>query len=295
MKKKINSNIILTKKKKNSHNDIVNISSSNKKIKIETSFDENNLIKTKNLNNSDNKKQKSFKQNSNSNVNKVLIFEIGNNKMINNKNNNDINSNLNKSQNSNNHSYNNIIHRENSKINNQMMNNHESTPKKNKLTDIIKKNIEYNKENKNTIKDIKSISNNISDSFLGENESTPIDHKHPFNKNNTFIENNINKEKININISDHEINEVFDNKKNSNNNNDKDLGNLDTPILLNTPKLTGRIIDAKLNLFEKVKSITNNENLEKKMKIEKKIIKNKKIMEENFYEIEEIINQKLYN
>ena len=294
-KNKINNNIILTKKKKNSHNDIVNISSSNKKIKIETSFDENNLIKTKNLNNSDNKKQKSFKQNSNSNVNKVLIFEIGNNKMINNKNNNDINSNLNKSQNSNNHSYNNIIHRENSKINNQMMNNHESTPKKNKLTDIIKKNIEYNKENKNTIKDIKSISNNISDSFLGENESTPIDHKHPFNKNNTFIENNINKEKININISDHEINEVFDNKKNSNNNNDKDFGNLDTPILLNTPKLTGRIIDAKLNLFEKVKSITNNENLEKKMKIEKKIIKNKKIMEENFYEIEEIINQKLSN
>ena len=30
---------------------------------------------------------------------------------------------------------------------------------------------------------------------------------------------------------------------------------METPILLNTPKLTGRIIDAKLNLFEKFKNM----------------------------------------
>ena len=101
------------------------------------------------------------------------------------------------------------------------------------------------------------MSNNISDSFFGENSSTPIDHKHAFNKNNALIEDNINEEKINI--SDHEINEVFDIKNKNNNNNDIDFGNMDTPILINTPKLKGRIIDAKLNLFEKVKSITNNE------------------------------------
>ena len=45
---------------------------------------------------------------------------------------------------------------------------------------------------------------------------------------------------------------------------------METPILLNTPKLTGRIIDANFNLFEKVKSITGDENLEKNLKIEKK-------------------------
>ena len=295
-----NTNIILTKKKKNSHNNVVNINSSNKKIKIETSFDEKNIIKnknSKNINNSNNKKQNSFQQKiNNSNVNKVLIFEIGNNKMITNKNNNINDKNLNNSKNSNNHSYKNILHRENSKTNKKIIYNQEITPKKNILTDIIKKNIEYNKDNKSLIKDIKSMSNNISGSFFGENTSTPLDHKHAFIKNKTFIDNN---NEQTINKSDNEINKDIDDKKNTINQNninnndiiiDKDFSNMDTPILLNTPKLTGRIIDAKLNLFEKVRNITNgNENSERK-----NIIKSyKKSKEDNFNEIEEIIKQEL--
>ena len=74
---------------------------------------------------------------------------------------------------------------------------------------------------------------------------------------------------------------------------------METPILLNTPKLTGRIIDAKLNLFEKVKSIkTEKENLkmEKKHKIENNKILNKinnKYKDDNSTETEEIIYQEI--
>ena len=292
---KNNNNNIIIKKKKNSHNNVVNINSSNKKIKIETSFEENSLLKSKNskdvsLNNS-NSKHVSFQQNNSPIINKVLIFEIGNSKILNNMNNN-LNNNIN---NSNNHSYKNIIHMENSKTNKNILYN-EETPKKNKLTDIIKKNIEYNKENKNSklINNTKSLSNYINDSFFGENTATPIDHKHAFNKNKKYSENNEEKS----NKSGNNINKLSDYKNNYKNKQiEKDFGDMETPILLNTPKLTGRIIDAKLNLFEKMKSIkTENENMkiEKKHKIENNKIVNKlsnKYKDDNSTETEDIIYQ----
>ena len=293
---KYNTNLII-KKKKNSHNNVVNINSSNKKIKIETSFDENSsILKSKNSNDLNNSSSKhiSFQQNNTPIINKVLIFEIGNSKILNNMNNN-INNNLN---NSNNHSYKNIIHIENSKTNKNILYNNETTPKKNKLTDIIKKNIEYNKENKNLnmINNTKSMSNYVNDSFFGEGTATPIDHKHAFNKNKKYFE--INEEKSNKSGSD--INKLSDYKNNlKKKEKEKDFVDMETPILLNTPKLTGRIIDAKLNLFEKVKSIkTEKENLkmEKKHKIENNKILNKinnKYKDDNSTETEEIIYQEI--
>ena len=274
-----NSNIIIEKKKKKSHNNLVNINSSNKKIKIESSFEENTLLKNKKT--KDNK-YTSFQQNSTPIINKVLIFEIGNSKMFNNINNNVNNLN----NNSNNHSYKNIIHRENSKTN---KNNNQATPKKNKLTDIIKKNIEYNKENKNhnLINNTKSMSNYVNDSFFGENTSTPIDHKQGFNKNKHFFE-----YKEENNISGTNINKFSDYKNNYKNNKvDRDFGDMETPILLNTPKLTGRIIDAKLNLFEKVKNIKNEKNKINNPKIINNKIYTNRPKEDNSTENDEIIDQ----
>ena len=289
-----NNNNIIIKKKKNSHNNVVNINSSNKKIKIETSFEEKSILKSKNskdlnLNNT-NCKHISFQQSNSPIINKVLIFEIGNSKLMNNKSNN-LNNNINNSNN--NHSYKNFIHIENSKTNKNILYN-EETPKKNKLTDIIKKNIEYNKENKNSnlINNTKSMSNYINDSFFGENTATPIDHKHAFNKNKKYLENKEEKS----NKSGNNIKKLSDNK-NNHKQIDKDFGDMETPILLNTPRLTGRIIDAKLNLFEKVKNIkTVNENMkiEKKNKIENNKIINKlsnKYKDDNSTETEDIIYQ----
>ena len=129
---KDNGNIIIAKKKKSSHNNVVNVNSSNKKMKIETSFDENNLLKNKN------QKDISF-QNNTPIINKVLIFEIGNSKIFNNvsSNENNSNNNLNNANNlnNNNHSYKNIIHKEKLKNNkNNLLFNNEITPKKNKIT-----------------------------------------------------------------------------------------------------------------------------------------------------------------
>ena len=45
---------------------------------------------------------------------------------------------------------------------------------------------------------------------------------------------------------------------------EKDFCEMETPTLLNTPKLTKRILDAKLNLFEKIKNINTNCNSNKK-------------------------------
>ena len=147
------------KKKKNSQNNIVNINSSNKKLKLETSFDENNLLVKDNTKDINNNKYISIQQNNTPIINKVFIFEIGKNKIFNNENNS--NSNINNNLNNNNHSYKNIIRIDNSKTNKNILYNNDSTPKKNMLNDIIKKNIEYNKENKNfnMINNAKSMNN----------------------------------------------------------------------------------------------------------------------------------------
>ena len=130
------------------------------------------------------------------------------------------------------------------------------------------------------------MSNCIDDSFLGENTSTPIDRKQGYNKNKNFFEY---KEEKN-NKSGNNVNK-FSDYKNKNNKVDKDFGEMQTPILLNTPKLTGRIIDAKLNLFEKVKNIKNEK---KNHKIcNNKIIPNKHKEDNSTTENEEIIDQEI--
>ena len=47
------------------------------------------------------------------------------------------------------------------------------------------------------------------------------------------------------------------------NDEEKEFCEMETPILLNTPKLTERIFDAKLNLFEKIKNMNTNYNSNK--------------------------------
>ena len=294
--KKINNNIIITKNEKNLEKNLIKKSSSNKNIIIENSSDENNLSKNKNLN----PKDKSF-QNSTPIINKVLIFEIGNSKMLNNINNLNNNSNLNDSinminmSNSNNYSYKNIIHLDNKNIDFNNNINKQSTPKKNKITDIIKKNIKYNKENKilNYIDNSHSINNNISDSFFGENLSTPINHKHSFIKNKKFLEfkNNISENNINkLSNYKNKFKYIKVNEKDKEKEKEKDnvdIHEMETPILLNTPKLNGRIIDAKLNLFEKVKNIKMGKDIINK-KIKKNQILNNLYKEDNSTEIEDI-------
>ena len=294
--KKINNNIIITKNDKNLEKNEVKKSSSNKNIIIENSSDENNLSKNKILN----PKEKSF-QNSTPIINKVLIFEIGNSKMMNSINNINNNSNLNDSinminmSNSNNYSYKNIIHLDNKNKNIDFNNNSvnkQSTPKKNKITDIIKKNIKYNKENKilNHIDNSHSINNNISDSFFGENLSTPINHKLSFIKNKKFLE-------FKNNISENNI-DKFSNYKNKfkyikvNEKDNDNIHEMETPLLLNTPKIKGRIIDAKLNLFEKVKNIKVGKDIINK-KFKKNQIFNNLYKEDNSTETEDIIYQEL--
>ena len=286
--KKINNNIIITKNEQNLEKNAIKKISSNKNIIIENGSDENNF--------------KSF-QNSTPIINKVFIFEICNSKMLNNNNNLNNNSNLNDSinminmSNSNNYSYKNIIHLDNKNIDfNSNKINKQSTPKKNKITDIIKKNIKYNKENKilNNFDNSQSMNNNISDSFFGENLSTPINHKHSFIKNKKYLD-------FKNNISENNINKLSNYKNKFKyikvNEKEKDKDNIDihemeTPILLNTPKLNGRIIDAKLNLLEKVKNIKMGKDTINK-KVKKNQILNNFYKEDNSTETEDIIFQEL--
>lgn len=164
---------------------------------------------------------------------------------------------MNNLNNSNNYSYKNIIHLDNkNKRANLKKNSIELTPKKNKINEIIKKNIKYNKENKNVnYKDnSQSLINNLNDSFFGENISSPINHKHSFIKNKKFSEF---KNKINQ-LTDYKNKNSFIKQKEKFKNHIND-SEVDTPILLNTPKINKSIIDSKLNLFEKVKNIKTKE------------------------------------
>ena len=290
--KKLNENIIFTKKKKISQNN-VNNNSGNKNVKLDNSFDDNML--TKNPKTDKNNKHIAF-HNTTPFINKVLIFEVENNKILNNINNNINNSkncfNLNKINNSNNHSYKNIIHLE-SKNNKNINNNSETTPKKNILTDIIRKNIEYNKEKKNfeLTENKNSMGSYVNESYFGENNSTPIDHKHAFNRNKKYFENKESEErrltKNNTNkLSNYKNDTNFKNNKEIDE--DKNINDMDTPPnILNTPKLTRRITDDKINLFEKVKSINNENDIFKNIKNNKNF--NNRYEDDNSNETDEII------
>ena len=277
-----NGNIIITKKKKNSHNNIVNINFNNKKKMIENSYDEDNSQKNQN------QKDISF-QYSTPIINKVFVFEIGNSKIFNNISSNS--NNLNNTNNLNNggHSYKNIMHKDKLKINkNNILFNSENKKKNNKIKEIIKTNIEYNKENKNAkiLNEIKRMNNCVNDSFSRDGTLTSIEQDRGYIKNKKVFENKKKKEQM---ISNN-INELTERnkktEKNFNNGLDKNFGDMKTPILLNTPKLSGRIIDVKLNLFEKIKNMKNEKEI---IKIPQNKAKSSK--ENNSTENEEIIFQ----
>ena len=241
-------NLIITEKKKNSHNNFNNMNSSNK-LKLETSYQEKNKNK--------------FIQYNYPLINKVHIFEIGKTKLSKNNNleyynNNDMSYNKDNKNILNNF----IINSSWQQINN---NNIDFTPKKKKLTDIIQSNIKLNKE-----KDKEK--NSPNNEYL-ENSATPINHKIDFIKKFKNVKgNNNNGNKI----------KKTKNKKNESNQNEKEFCEMETPILLNTPKLTERIFDAKLNLFEKIKNMKTNYNLDKNKNKEEMSSENSEIIyEEN--------------
>ena len=241
-------NLIITEKKKNSHNNFNNMNSSNK-LKLETSYQEKNKNK--------------FIQYNYPLINKVHIFEIGKTKLSKNNNleyynNNDMSYNKDNKNILNNF----IINSSWQQINN---NNIDFTPKKKKLTDIIQSNIKLNKE-----KDKEK--NSLNNEYL-ENSATPINHKIDFIKKFKNVKENNN----NVNK-----NKKIKNKKNESNQNEKEFCEMETPILLNTPKLTERIFDAKLNLFEKIKNMKTNYNLDKNKNKEEMSSENSEIIyEEN--------------
>ena len=226
-------NLIISKKKKNSHNNLNNINPTFNPKKLETSYNEK-INKNK------------YDNNNIPLINKVHIFEIGKTKISKN-NNKDENNNLltniifnnSKQKNTNNITENNI---------------NEFTPKKNILKDEFKNKLKFkqNHEKNNTIKE------HI------ENSATPLNHKHYLIKNFKHIkENNINNDsknkKNNSNVGIHKQGKIKD-SLNKLNDEEKEFCEMETPILLNTPKLTERIFDAKLNLFEKIKNINTNYN-----------------------------------
>ena len=245
-------NLNISKKKKNSHNNISNMNSSHKQLKLETSYQE--------------KYKNKFIEYNNPLINKVHIFEIGKTKLSKNNNlesynNNDMSYNKN-----NNNFLENIIFNNSSQ---QIINNIDFTPKKKKLTDIIQSNIKLNKNNN------KDKEKNILNNEYFENNATPINHKLDFIQNFKNI-----KEQNNDDIKNKNIKST--NNKNESKQDEKEFCEMVTPVLLNTPKLTERIFDAKLNLFEKIKNMKTNYNLDKNKNKEEISSENSEIIfEEN--------------
>ena len=210
-------------------NNINNINPAKSQNKLETSYQEKNKNKNEYYNIPL--------------INKVHIFEIGKTKISKNINNNTENNNLTK----------NIFNNSDKKIsknNNTENNMNEFTPKKNNLKAEFKNIIKLKENNDKSNKVKKHI----------ENSATPINHKHYLIKNFKEIKENINNNsKNNSNAAGNILKKIKD-SLNKSKDIDKEFCEMETPILLNTPKLTERIFDAKLNLFEKIKNMNTNYN-----------------------------------
>ena len=236
--KKINLNkddIIISKKKKKSQNSINN--SDKKPLKLEKSFQEKN-------------NQKYFNYNMPL-INKVHVFEIGNNKISKNFNLNTSNNIINENK-KNNYLQSLILNSDKkSKENNNKKNIPEFTPTKKKLTDIINNNMKNKKLHDNY--DTKGVNQK-------EDNTTP---KLDFTKDIQNTKGNINDFSNNINNTNSNIENKYIKMKNSRNKfykENKEFCEMETPILLNTTKFTERMIDTKLNLFEKIKNMKTNGN-----------------------------------
>ena len=255
-------NIFISQNKKNSHNNIKkNKNCNKKKIKLEISMQEKNYNNYFNYNGPL--------------INKVHVFEISENITSKNFNTNISNNNINDSKNKN--SLKSLIFNNNSQKNltNKFNNTTELTPKKKKMDLIINNNIDLKRKN---IQEKKTKDNHF------ENSETPINCKHGFIKNIKRVKKKI----INDLNSNNKNNASFKciREKNSRNklyNEEKEFCEMETPILLNTAKLTERMLDAKLNLFEKIKNMKTNYNLDK----------NKNCIQDNSSENSDIIDQEI--
>ena len=254
---KLNKNdLIFPKKKKNSNKNISNMNNSTKK-KL-------NLDLNSNEKNNDKYIQYDIPL-----INKVHVFEIGKNKISKNNNTNcNLNNSNDKVKEMNNNKRNNflqnlILNSSDKKNNNSEKNIRELSPNKKELINKINNNIQNitKKIHENKLKDLNHLENY---------NTTPLDQKHSLKGN----------------YSSTNINESNQSKKNTRNKlfqRDKETNEMETPILLNTARLTEKMLDEKLNLFEKIKNMNTNYNLKK----------NKNLLDDYSSENSEIIYQEI--
>ena len=250
---KLNKNdLIFPKKKKNSNKNISNMNNSTKK-KL-------NLDLNSNEKNNDKYIQYDIPL-----INKVHVFEIGKNKISKNNNLNNSNDKVKEMNNNkrNNFLQNLILNSSDKKNNNSEKNIRELSPNKKELINKINNNIQNitKKIHENKLKDLNHLENY---------NTTPLDQKHSLKGN----------------YSSTNINESNQSKKNTRNKlfqRDKETNEMETPILLNTARLTEKMLDEKLNLFEKIKNMNTNYNLKK----------NKNLLDDYSSENSEIIYQEI--
>ena len=245
--------LIILKKKKNSNKNVNKLNiSRKKKLNLELNLNEKN---------NDNHNQYNIPI-----INKVHIFEIGKNKIS--KNNNLNTSDDKIKENKNNFLQNLILNNSDKKDNNDKINISKLSPKKKESANYINNNVQNitKKIQENKLKYFNHLKNY---------NTTPLDQKHNL-KGNYSSSNIKNSNKIN------EINKSVKNIRNKLNKKEKEL-NDETPILSNTARLTERMFNAKLNLFEKIKNMKTDYNLKK----------NKNIIDDNSSEYSEIIYQEI--
>ena len=260
--------LIISKKKKNSDNIINNSNNRNKKqLNLEKNFPEKNNNK--------------YSKKNNPLINKVHVFEISNNKISKNFNLNNSNNDIDNKKNKNtllSLLFDGTEQKPSKNSSKNKGNISESTPEKKKLTDIIDNNMKYkNKNNPN---------NNIINLNPAGNDSTPLKHDLNLNQSLQKIKDNTKETSTNNNKNNNSNTEhkSINMKKGRNNfyKKDKEFCEMETPILLNTTKLSQRMFDIKLNLLEKIKK--TNSDLEQ----------NKKNINETSSENSEIIYQEIY-
>ena len=230
-------NIVVYKNKKSSHNNTSNANTSGKKkLKLELNLEEKNTHK--------------YIHYDAPIINRVNIFEIGNHKISKNynlstSNNEDTNNNKNKKT-----LLNLILNESDKKKEKENKNDNEAielTPKK-KINIIVSNNINF--------KNKKKQENNSKENIHWESSATPIEYQNIKQKETDFSTNVNNNDNCDFNLAHNPI--KTKNSRNNLNNGEKEFCEMQTPVLLNTTKLTERILDAKINLFEKIKNIKTN-------------------------------------
>ena len=250
-------NLDLPKKSRISQNDINQNYNVHKKLILETGCDERNTF------------SKHIFQNNTPMINKVFVFEIGNTKIFNDQ-------------------YNYIEKFEENKKNN--IEYIDSSEQLNHITRIIKKNIEFNKDQKN-IK-INNSYNELNKHLNKKIKNTPNnEHKKKIITSNLSLGNQNISDSNTINCEENKI-KLKKNEKNKKENGNS-FGDKDNPFLSNSPNVDNiKNLDDKIISFEK-ENIGNMENEVilnvKKNNIKNNLSKNK----DNFIEKEDLNSHEL--